>query len=330
MSSLAPTLERFFTDRLMLQRHVSPNTVGAYRDTFRLLFSYMRVATGKVPCKLDFHDLDAHTVAGFLQHLEITRHNGVRTRNARLSALHSFFQYAAMLHPEHAELIQRVLAIPEKRFDTALVAYLTPPEIDALVASPDRSTWTGQRDHTLLLLAVQTGLRVSELAGLRRQDVELGVGAHVRCRGKGRKERCTPITKTTAGVLRTWMRTQGSSIDDPLFPSHGTARRLTRGAIWRMVANHAATASRRCSSLAAKHVTPHVLRHTAAMTLLHAGVDLATIALWLGHESIESTNVYLHADMELKERALARTAPPSVRAGRYQASDELLAFLDHL
>ena len=330
MSSLAPTLEGFFTERLMRQRHASPNTVAAYRDTFCLLLGYLRVTTGKAPCRLDLQDVDAPTVAGFLQHLEITRHNGIRTRNARLSAIHSFFQYAALLHPEHAALIQRVLAIPEKRFDTALVSYLTLLEIDALLASPDRSTWTGQRDYTLLVLAVQTGLRVSELVGLCRQDVELGVGAHVRCRGKGRKERCTPITKTTAGVLRTWMRTQGTSIDDPLFPSHGTGRHLTRGAIWRIVANHAATASRSCSSLAAKHVTPHVLRHTAAMTLLHAGVDLATIALWLGHESIESTNVYLHADMALKERALARTAPPSVRAGRYQASDELLAFLDHL
>jgi integrase/recombinase XerD len=330
MSSLAPTLEGFFTDRLMLQRHASPNTVAAYRDTFRLLLSYLRVATGKVPCKLDLQDLDARTVASFLQHLEITRHNGVRTRNARLSAIHSFFQYAAVLHPEHAELIQRVLAIPEKRFDTALVAYLTLPEIDALLASPDRSTWTGQRDYTLLLLAVQTGLRVSELAGLRRQDVELGVGAHVRCRGKGRKERCTPITRTTVGVVQVWMRTQGGRIDDPLLPSRGTDHHLTRSAIWRIVANHAAAASRSCPSLAVKHVTPHVLRHTAAMTLLHAGVDLATIALWLGHESIESTNIYLHADMALKERALARTSPLSVRAGRYHASDELLAFLERL
>jgi integrase/recombinase XerD len=207
---------------------------------------------------------------------------------------------------------------------------LAPRRGAADLASPDRSTRTGERDYTLLLIAVQTGLRVSELVGLRRQDVELGVGAHVRCRGKGRKERCTPITKTTAGVLRTWMRTHASSIDDPLFASRGTDRRLTRGAIWRIVANHAATASRSCRSLAAKHVTPHVLRHTAAMTLLHAGVALATIALWLGHESIESTNVYLHADMALKERALARTAPPNARAGRYHASDELLAFLDHL
>jgi site-specific recombinase XerD len=330
MSSLAPTLERFFTDRLMLQRHASPNTMAAYRDTFRLLLSYLRMTTGKMPCKMDLQDLDAHTVAAFLQHLEITRHNGVRTRNARLSAIHSLFQYASLLQPEHAELIQRVLAIPEKRFDTALVSYLTRPEIEALLASPDRSIWTGLRDYTLLFLAVQTGLRVSELAGLRRQDVELGVGAHVRCRGKGRKERCTPITKTTAEVVRVWMRTHPGPLDGPLFPSRGTDHRLTRGAIWRIVANHTATASRSCPSLAAKHVTPHVLRHSAAMTLLHAGVDLATIALWLGHESIESTNIYLHADMALKERALGRTTPPNVRTGRYHPSDELLAFLEHL
>ena len=314
----------------MLQRHVSVNTVAAYRDTFRLLLSYLSVVTGKAPCKLDLQDLDAHTIAGFLQHLEITRHNGVRTRNARLSAIHSFFQYASMLHPEHAGLIQRVLAIPEKRFDTALVSYLTRREIEALLASPDRATFTGLRDYTLLLLTMQTGLRVSELAGLRRQDVELGVGAHVRCRGKGRKERCTPITKTTAEVVRVWMRTHAGTIDGPLFPSRGTDRRLTRGAIWRIVANRTATACRSCPSLAAKHVTPHALRHTAAMTLLQSGVDLAAIALWLGHESIESTNIYLHADMALKERALARTSPPSARAGRYHASDELLAFLHHL
>ena len=266
-----------------------------------------------------------------MQHLEIARHNGVRTRNARLSAIHSFFQYAALLHPEHAALIQRVLAIPEKRFDTALVSYLTLPEIDALLASPDRSTWTGQRDYTLLVLAVQTGLRVSELVGLRRQDVELGVGEHIRCRSKVTKERCTPMTKTTAGAVRTWMRKHDGSIDDPLFPSHGTYRRLTRGAIWRMVANHAATASRSCSSLVAKHVTPHVLRHTAAMTLLHAGVDLATIALWLGHEQVETTQMYLHASLDMKERTLEKIDPYATPGtGRFRPDDQLLDFLNNL
>lgn len=330
MSLLAPTLEAFFTDRLMHQRHASPNTVAAYRDTFRLLLSYLREATNKAPSKLDLQDLNAPTIGAFLQHLEIARHNAVRTRNARLSAIHSFFAYAVMRHPEHAELIQRVLAIPDKRFDTAIVAYLSRPEIDALLASPDRSTWTGQRDHTLLLVAVQTGLRVSELAGLRRQDVELGTGANVRCYGKGRKERCTPLTKSTVAVLRVWMGAQDGRLDDPLLPSRGTDHQLTRGAIWRLVANHTATARRNCPSLALKHVTPHVLRHTAAMSLLQAGVDLATIALWLGHESLESTNIYLHADMALKERALARTTPAGVQAGRYRASDKLLAFLDRL
>jgi integrase/recombinase XerD len=330
MSSLAPTLEAFFTDRLMRQSDASPNTVAAYRDTFRLLLNYLRETAHKTPSKLDLQDLDAPTMGAFLQHLETNRHNGVRTRNARLSAIHSFFQYAAIRHPEHAELIQRVLAIPDKRFDTAIVSYLTRNEIGALLASPDRSTWTGQRDHLLLLLAVQTGLRVSELAGLRRQDVELGIGANVRCHGKGRKDRCTPLTTSTVAVLRVWMRTQDGQLDSPLLPSRGTDRHLTRGAIWRLVANHAATARSNCPSLALKHITPHVLRHTAAMTLLQAGVDLATIALWLGHEGLASTNIYLHADMALKERALARTAPAGVRPGRYRASDRLLAFLDRL
>jgi integrase/recombinase XerD len=235
-----------------------------------------------------------------------------------------------MRHPEHAALIQRVLSIPEKRFDTAVVSYLTRREIDALLGSPARSTWAGQRDHALLLLAVQTGLRVSELAGLRRQDVELGVGAHVGCRGKGRKERCTPLTKATVAVLKVWMRSHAGQSADPLFPSRGSSRHLSRGAIWRIVDKHASVAALSCPSLTDKSITPHSLRHTAAMTLLHAGVDLATIALWLGHEDLTSTNIYLHADMALKERALARTTPAVVQAGRYRASDELLAFLDRL
>lgn len=330
MSLLAPTLEAFFTDRLIRQRHASSNTVAAYRDTFRLLFGYLKETAGKAPSKLDLHDLDAPTIGAFLQHLETTRENGVRTRNARLSAVHSFFAFAAMRHPEHAELIQRVLHIPEKRFDTALVSYLTRREIDALLASPNRSTWTGQRDHMLLLLALQTGLRVSELAGLCRRDVDLGAGANVRCQGKGRKERCTPLTKSVVAVVRVWMRTQDGHPDSPLLPSRGRDGHLTRGAIWRLVAKHAAIACHSCPTLAGKHVTPHVLRHTAAMTLMQAGVDLATIALWLGHESLESTNIYLHADMALKERALARTTPAGVRVGRYKAPDELLAFLDQL
>ncbi len=330
MSSLAPTLQAFFTDRLMGQRHASPNTVAAYRDTFRLLFVYMKETTGKHPSRLDLRDLDAPTIGAFLHHLETARGNGVRTRNARLSAIHSFFHYAALLHPEHAALIQRVLAIPEKRFDAAIVCYLTKPEVDALLAGPDRSTWAGKRDHALLVLAVQTGLRVSELASLRRQDVELSTGPHVRCLGKGRKERCTPLARATVTVLRDWLREQDGQPDDPLLPSRGRREHLTRGAIWRLVAKHAATARDRCPTLVAKQVTPHTLRHTAAMALLQAGVDLATIALWLGHEGLKSTNIYLHADMTLKERALGRTTPVGVKPGRYRPPDDLLAFLDRL
>lgn len=330
MSALAPTLEAFFTDRLMRQRHASPNTVAAYRDTFRLLFLHLHETTGTTPSKLAFADLDATAVGGFLHHLEVGRGNSVRTRNARLSAIHSFFEFAALRHPEHSDLIRRVLAIPEKRFHSATIAYLTRPEVDALLASPDRATLTGRRDHALLLLAVQTGLRVSELASLRCQDVVLGSGAHVCCNGKGRKERCTPLTKDTSAVLRVWLRTRRGQPTDPLFPSRGSDRHLTRGAIWRLLVKYAAAAAGRCPSLADKNLTPHVLRHTAAMNLLEAGVDLTTIGLWLGHASLQSTSIYLHADMALKERALARTAPPEVRVIRYRPTDEVLAFLQGL
>ncbi|MGH9189539.1 MAG: tyrosine-type recombinase/integrase, partial [Acidimicrobiales bacterium] len=287
---MASTLQAFFTDRLIRQRHASPNTIAAYRDTFRLLLAYLADGTGTAPSRLDFTDIDAAVIAGFLHHLEAERHNSVRTRNARLSAIHSFFAYAALRHPEHADLIQRVLAIPDKRFDTAIVSYLTPSELDALIASPDQATWAGQRDHALIVLAAQTGLRVSELINLRCRHVALGVGAHVRCQGKGRKERCTPLNNDTVRVLRAWTRILPGQPDDPLFPSRGTNRPLTRSAIWRLVAKHAATAAATSPSLAGKHTTPHTLRHTCAMTLLAGGVDLATIALWLGHFS-EDRNV---------------------------------------
>ena len=245
-------------------------------------------------------------------------------------AFHSFFEFAALRHPEQADLIQRVLAIPEKRFDTAVVCYLTRAEVDALLASPDRRTWTGQRDYALMLLAVQTGLRVSELAGLRGEDVELGSGAHVRCWGKGRKERCTPLAKGTVDVLRSWTRRCQGRPEAPLFSSRGSERQLTRSAIWRLIAKHALAASQNCPSLARKRPTPHTLRHTAAMRLLESGVDVTTIALWLGHSSLRSTNIYIHADMALKERALARTTPVSTRPGRYHPTDKLLAFLEGL
>jgi len=331
MTPLAPLLQAFFAERLVRQRAVSPHTVCAYRDGFRLLLGFLREQTGKQPSKLTIDDLDADRIVAFLHHLETDRGNSVRTRNARLTAIHSFFQFASLKVPDQAELIARVLDIPEKRFDTTLISYLTEPEIDALIAAPDRSTWTGRRDHALLLLAVQTGLRVSELAGLRCQDLQLSASPWIRCEGKGRKERCTPLTRQTVHVLRIWLHEQGGSPTSPLFPTR-SGRHLTRGAIWRRVTTHAATAAQRCPSIATKNITPHTLRHTAAMRLLHAPtpVDTATIALWLGHETLDTTNKYVHADMELKRRAVDRTTPPNVKPGRYRPPDRLLAFLESL
>ena len=264
-----------------------------------------------------------------MEYLENERHNSVRTRNARLAAVHSFFRYAALREPVHAALIQRVLAIPPKRFDRALVSFLTKPEIDALLASPDRSRWIGRRDHALLLVAIETGLRVSELTALGCGDVQLGSGPHLRCHGKGRKERCTPLTAQTVAVLRVWLREQHAQPTDPLFPTR-RGRPLSRDAIEHLVTKHAATAQQSCPSLRAKRVSPHVLRHTSAMQLLQAGVDTSVIALWLGHEGVETTQVYLHADLSIKERALACTTAPHTNAGRYRPPDALLAFLDGL
>jgi integrase/recombinase XerD len=329
MSALAPTLQAFFTQRLTSQLHASANTVAAYRDAWRLLLRHAQDRAGKQPCQLDLADLDAPFVAGFLDHLQQDRGNSVRTRNARLAAIRSFFRYAALCHPEHADLISRVLAIPAKRAQRNELCYLSQPEADAVLAAPDRDTWTGRRDHALLDAAIDTGLRVSELAGLRNRDVELGTGAHLNCLGKGRKRRRTPLRKQTAAVLAVWMQERGGGPGDPLFPTRrGT--QLSRGAVGRLVARHAATATSRCPSLRAKRITPHVLRHSCAMSLLAQGVDTAVIALWLGHERVETTQIYVHADMSIKERALARTAPPNTTPGRYQPPDSLLAFLTSL
>jgi integrase/recombinase XerD len=329
MSTLAPTLEAFFTQRLTSQRRASPNTVAAYRDAWRLVLRYAQDRTGRQPCQLDLADLDAPFITGFLDHLEHDRGNSVRTRNARLAAVRSFFRYAALCHPEHAGLIARVLAIPAKKAQRNELCYLSHPESDALLAAPDRDTWTGRRDHALLDVAIDTGLRVSELTGLRNRDVELGTGASLSCQGKGRKHRCTPLRKQTAAVLAAWMKERGSGPDDPVFPTR-RGRKISRGAVGRLVTRHAATAASRCPSLRAKRITPHVLRHSCAMSLLAQGVDTAVIALWLGHERVETTQIYVHADMSIKERALARTAPPNTTPGRYQPPDSLLAFLTSL
>lgn len=329
MSAIAPTIESFFTDRLAIQRDASPHTITSYRDTFRLLLGFAHDHTGKAPSQLDFVDLDAACIAAFLTHLEHDRHNSVATRNARLSAIRSLFRYAALRHPEHAELIQRVLAMPAKRSDQNVVCYLTPDEIDALLAAPDRTTWLGRRDHALLLLAVQTGLRVSEITNLVCGDLHLDAGAHVRCRGKGRKHRATPLTAQTVDTLRMWLRERVGDPDGPLFPSRRGGALSSDAVAW-LTAKHATAASQDGSSIAGKHITPHVLRHTAAMQLLQAGVDVSVIALWLGHESIQTTQIYLHADLALKERALARTAPANTTPSRYRPPDPLLAFLEAL
>jgi integrase/recombinase XerD len=329
MSSLAPLLEGFFTERLLHQRQASPHTVAAYRDTFRLLLGFVHRRRGKAPAQLELHDLDAVLIGAFLDDLETHRHNGARTRNARLAAVHSFFRYAALREPAHSALIQRVLAIPSKRSERAVVSFLTRPEVDALLAAPDRGTPIGRRDYALLLTAIQTGLRVSELTRLAREDVRLGAGAHLRCIGKGRKERCTPLTSQCAAVLRAWLRERARPCADPLFPGRGGTS-LSRDAVEYLVAKATRRAAKRCPSLGKKQVSPHVLRHTTAMQLLNAGIDRAVIALWLGHESVETTQIYLHADLSIKERALALTTPVRGKPGRYHPPDRLLAFLESL
>jgi site-specific recombinase XerD len=330
MSTLAPLLETFFTERLIGQRQASRHTVAAYRDAFCLLLRFTQHRTGPAPHQLALEDLDAELIGAFLNHLETDRGASVRTRNARLTAIRSLFNFAAYRHPEHAELIQRVLAIPPKRTNKVLVTYLTDKEAAALLAAPDRSTRIGRRDHALLLVALETGLRVSELTGLTCETVQLGTGAHVRCTGKGRKERITPLRRETRTVLRAWLRERAGAAGDPLFPGPRSDH-LSRDAIRRLVERHVATAALACPSLAAKTVTPHTLRHSCAMNLLRHGVDTATIALILGHEDVRTTyNVYLHADLALKEKAIAKTTPPRTPPGRYRPPDTLLAFLEAL
>jgi integrase/recombinase XerD len=329
MSALAPLLQAFFSDRLLRERHASPHTVAAYRDTWRLLLGFVVKRTGKAPSALDLDDIDVPLVCAFLDHLEHERSNSVRTRNARLAAIHSLFGYAAVRHPEHAATIARVLAILPKRFERAIVAFLSEPEVEALLAAPDRTSWTGRRDHALLLVAVQTGLRISELMGLRCGDVHLGMGAHLVCHGKGRKDRITPLTRSTVNVLRAWLTERGTSPIDCLFPTR-TGKSLSRDAIEHRIALHLAKAAASCPTLAKKKVSAHVLRHTAAMRLLEAGIDPTVIALWLGHEHVNTTAIYLHAHLGIKEQALARTRMPNAKPGRYRPPDALLTFLESL
>ncbi len=329
MTALAPALQAYFTERLITQRNSSPETIAAYRHAFRLLLRFAQEQTGKHPFELDIDDLDAPLIGAFLKHLEDDRGNSPRTRNARLGAIHSFYRFAALEHPEHAHTIARVMAIPTKRHERNTVTYLDRDEIAALLAAPEKRTWLGRRDHALLALMIQTGVRVSELAGLHVGDIHLGTGAHIRILGKGRKRRATTLTGETVKVLRAWLKERQGQPDAPLFPTR-QGRPLSRYTVGVIVAKHTATAAITCPSLQDKHVTPHTLRHTNAMLLRAKGVDIATIALWLGHESTQTTHIYEHADPALKEQAIARTAPLGTKPGRYRPSDALLAFLEGL
>jgi integrase/recombinase XerD len=329
-SNVATLIERYFTDRLMRQRNVSTNTIASYRDTFRLLFTFAQARLRKPPSALVLEDLDAPFVNAFLGDLEKKRGASIRTRNLRLTAIRSFFRFVSFEEPARGGLIQRVLAIPNKRYDKRQVHFLTRPEIEAILAAPDRKTWLGRRDHTLLLLAVQTGLRLSELIDLDRDAIHLGAGAHVRCVGKGRKERCTPLTKHARDALKARLKEPIRYEAKALFPNvHGG--RLSADSVQALLAKYVRVASERCPSLKSKRVSPHILRHTAAMELLQAGVDCSVIALWLGHEAIETTQTYLHAHLALKEAALAKLKPyKRSKRARFEPNDHLLAFLEAL
>ena len=322
-------VQRFFTERLATQLAASPNTVASYRDTFRLLLKYASDKLRREPTSLQVADIDADLVGGFLSFVETTRANSARSRNTRLSAIRSFFKYIALQEPQLLHHCQRILAMPSKRYEKRSVSYLNRIEIEALIEAPNPATWHGRRDRILLLLAVQTGLRVSELIHLNCGDVVLGTGAHVHCIGKGRKERSTPLRKDSVEVLRIWLEQRTNNPAAPLFVST-RGDRLSRDAVERLVTRHAYSASNKCVTLKDKHITPHVLRHSAAMQLLQNGVDHTVIALWLGHESVETTQMYIHADIQLKEQALAKTQPMAIPASRYRPNDKLLAFLEAL
>jgi integrase/recombinase XerD len=328
-ASFAALLTHFFTQRLIQQRRASPHTISSYRDTFRLLLRFAKIRTGKEPSQLAWEDIDAPLISAFLDDLQEHRGITARSRNLRLTAIRSLFRYAAFELPAHAEQIQRVLAIPCRRATHRQIGYLTRPEVDALLGAPDQDTWSGRRDHAWLLLAVQTGLRLSELTGLMRADVHLGIGAYVHVIGKGRKERCTPLTKQSAATLLAWLNEPARGETQVVFPNRG-GNRLSSDGIQYLLARHLKKAQEVCPSLREKRVSPHVLRHTAAMELLQAGADTTVIALWLGHESVETTQVYLEADLELKRRMLEKTTPAGGAPTIYRPDDALMAFLKNL
>jgi integrase len=328
-ANLPALLQRFFTDRLQSQLGGSPHTIASYRDTFRLLLVFASERLGRAPSRMRVEDIDTALLGAFLDHLEHGRANTPKTRNTRLAALRAFFRFVAYTEPACSLQCQRILAIPTKRHERRPVEFLTEEETAALVAAPDPTTWIGRRDRTLLLVAAQTGLRNTEIRSLRCRDVDLGVGAHVRCVGKGRKRRCTPLRRDVAAVLESWLIERCGGPDDPVFPS-SRGGFLSADALQRLVTRHVAAARATCSSLAGRSITPHTLRHTTAMNLLRHGVDQTVIALWLGHESAETTQIYLHADVRLKEQALGYADPSGAAPARFRPKDSLLAFLESL
>jgi site-specific recombinase XerD len=327
--SFAPLLQQFFTQRLMLQKRVSAHTISSYRDTFRLLLRFAKTRLRVSPDRLTFEKIDAPLVSAFLNELETTRGIGARTRNLRLTAIRSFFHYAAYEMPACSAQIQRVLAMPTKRCDRRLIYFLTRSETEALLNAPDKRVWNGRRDHILLLLTLQTGLRLSEITGLTRQNITLGTGAHIEILGKGRKQRAIPLCKSVATALNAWLNESGADAGDVVFPS-ARGGRLSADAVQHLMKKHAKHAGKACPSLPRKRITFHSLRHTTAMDLLHAGVEQPVIALWLGHESIETTQIYLHADLALKEKLLAKTTPIDSKPGKFRPDTQLMTFLNQL
>lgn len=329
MNALATSLQTYFTTFAHTQRDLSANTISSYRDTWRMLLKYLTSTLGVPADTLDFDAVTATNVTRFLDHLEQQRGNNAKTRNTRLTAIRSVLGRALPDHPEHAATIAQVLAIPPRRTARPVIEFLAPAEVNALLAAPDRQTWTGRRDHALLTTAVQTGLRISEICSLTCDDIHLGTGPHIACTGKGRRQRITPLTKATVTTMTNYLAERSTRPGAALFCGpHGQS--LSRDALEHRLAKHVATATTTCPGLSVKHVTMHTLRHTAAMNLLAAGVDVAVIALWLGHADTHSTDAYLHADMAIKQAAIDRTRPPDVSPGAYQPAPDILAWLTSL
>jgi integrase/recombinase XerD len=326
---VGPHLQAFFAEHLGQHKRASPQTIHSYRDTFRLLLGFMKERTGTAPAALRLETLNANAVLAFLDHLESQRGCSVRSRNQRLASIRSFFRLVALRAPESVGLAAQILAIPVKRADRKLVGYLSRDEMVALLAAPDRAVWSGRRDHALLLTLYNSGARVSEIIALRRDQVHVGTGPHLELQGKGRKERVVPLWTETARILQAWFRELGDRVDAVAFPN-ARGQPLSRDGVDYLLRRAVSSAAQSCPSLKTKRVSPHVLRHTTAMHLLQAGVDVAVIALWLGHESIETTHVYVEADLATKERALEKLEPVDTRFARYRADDALLDFLANL